>query len=185
MSIYSDVFEGEYAVNVEVEGGVARIMDEQVIWYAEESDYDDAVYWAELTPSAGHDSYTRFCEKCVGFTSDDDDALPLMARFAAGKFDMTGEDGRAEALEYVFRRNEGKLAEACMLIDAASEGIDLTPPSRFELRYVGAPYGENESGELLSRWPSMEAAERARRRLQDNPRYYGSNTRVVEVTADA
>lgn len=51
----------------------------------------------------------------------------------------------------------------------------------YEVRYVGAPYGENESGEVVSRHRSPEAARAARARLQDNPRYYGSNTRVARV----
>lgn len=55
------------------------------------------------------------------------------------------------------------------------------PKVSYEVRYVGAPYGEGESGELLSRHRTREAAEDARRRLQSNPRYYGSNTRIVEV----
>lgn len=48
--------------------------------------------------------------------------------------------------------------------------------------YVGAPYGENESGEIVSRHKSEEAAVAARQKLQDNPRYYGSNTKVRKLT---
>ncbi len=44
--------------------------------------------------------------------------------------------------------------------------------------YVGAPFGLNEAGEVVSRHRTEEAAEKARRKLQDNPKYYGSNTRI-------
>jgi hypothetical protein len=44
--------------------------------------------------------------------------------------------------------------------------------------YVGSPYGEGESGEIVSRHRSEEAAEEARSRLQNNPKYYGQNTIV-------
>ncbi len=47
--------------------------------------------------------------------------------------------------------------------------------------YVGAPYGENEQGEVVSRHRSEEAAVKARRKLQSNPRYYGSNSAVRQV----
>lgn len=51
----------------------------------------------------------------------------------------------------------------------------------WEVRYVGAPYGEDERGETVSRHRTEEAATDARRKLQGNPRYYGSNSRVVRV----
>jgi hypothetical protein len=44
--------------------------------------------------------------------------------------------------------------------------------------YCGAPYGENELGEVVSRHRTEEAATAARVKLQDNPKYYGSNSRV-------
>jgi hypothetical protein len=51
----------------------------------------------------------------------------------------------------------------------------------YQVRYVGAPYGENESGEIVSTHRTEEAALRARAKLQSNPRYYGSNSTVVRV----
>jgi hypothetical protein len=44
--------------------------------------------------------------------------------------------------------------------------------------FVGAPYGDNEQGEIVSRHRSEEAAMEARRRLQNNPKYHGMNTVV-------
>ena len=47
--------------------------------------------------------------------------------------------------------------------------------------YVGAPYGEGEFGEVVSRHRTEEAARAALAKLRDNPRYYGSNAAVKEV----
>jgi hypothetical protein len=47
--------------------------------------------------------------------------------------------------------------------------------------YVGAPYGIGESGEVVSRHRTEEAAQRAYARLQSNPKYYGSNSCVVRI----
>lgn len=47
--------------------------------------------------------------------------------------------------------------------------------------YVGAPYGEGESGEVVSRHRTEDEANEARVELQDNPKYYGSNTVVRKV----
>ena len=44
--------------------------------------------------------------------------------------------------------------------------------------YCGAPYGEGESGEVVSTHRTEEAAEKARIKLQSNPKYYGSNSKV-------
>lgn len=44
--------------------------------------------------------------------------------------------------------------------------------------YCGAPYGDNELGEIVSRHKTESAALAARDRLQSNPKYYGSNSRV-------
>jgi hypothetical protein len=44
--------------------------------------------------------------------------------------------------------------------------------------YVGAPYGDDESGEIVSRHRTREAAEEAHRKLQSDPHYYGSNSVV-------
>lgn len=52
---------------------------------------------------------------------------------------------------------------------------------RYEVRYVGAPYGLGEAGETISRHRTLEAAEAAREKLQVNPRYYGLNTKVVTI----
>jgi hypothetical protein len=46
--------------------------------------------------------------------------------------------------------------------------------------YVGAPYGENEMGELISKHKSMQAAEAARQKLQWMTKYYGLNTKIME-----
>jgi hypothetical protein len=46
--------------------------------------------------------------------------------------------------------------------------------------YCGAPYGDNESGEVVSRHRSEEAATEARHKLQSNPKYYGRNSRVEQ-----
>jgi hypothetical protein len=46
--------------------------------------------------------------------------------------------------------------------------------------YVGAPYGDGE-GEVVSRHRTEEKADEARRELQSNPRYYGSNSVVRQV----
>jgi len=48
--------------------------------------------------------------------------------------------------------------------------------------YVGAPYGDNEAGEIVSRHRTYDAAVAARTKLQDNPRYYGSNSTIRRVT---
>ena len=48
----------------------------------------------------------------------------------------------------------------------------------FEVRYVGAPYGENESGHVVSRHRTLEAAERSAAKLQTSPKYYRS-VRIV------
>lgn len=48
--------------------------------------------------------------------------------------------------------------------------------------YCGAPYGESESGHTVSRHRTEAAARAARAKLQNNPRYYGSNSRVEERT---
>jgi len=48
----------------------------------------------------------------------------------------------------------------------------------FEVRYIGAPYGMNESGEVVSRHRTIETAERAARKLQTSPKYYRS-VRIV------
>jgi hypothetical protein len=59
-----------------------------------------------------------------------------------------------------------------------------TQATWYEVRYVGAPYGDNESGETVSRHRTLDAAGAAVRKLQSNPRYYGSNTRIAEVEGD-
>lgn len=59
-----------------------------------------------------------------------------------------------------------------------------TNTERWAVVYVGAPYGENESGEIVSRHRSEEAAIAARQKLQGSPRYYGSSTKVLRVGAD-
>ena len=50
----------------------------------------------------------------------------------------------------------------------------------FAVVYVGAPYGDNELGQVVSRHRSREAAENAVRELQTSPRYYG-NVLIREV----
>jgi len=50
--------------------------------------------------------------------------------------------------------------------------------------YVGAPYGENETGEIVSRHRSYCAAFIAWRKLQSRPRYYGKNSQIVRIGAD-
>ena len=50
----------------------------------------------------------------------------------------------------------------------------------FEVRYIGAPYGMNESGEVVSRHRTIETAERAARKLQTSPKYY-RNVKIVEI----
>lgn len=44
--------------------------------------------------------------------------------------------------------------------------------------YCGAPYGIGESGHVVSRHRTEEAAKKAHAALQSNPHYYGSNSRV-------
>ena len=62
-----------------------------------------------------------------------------------------------------------------------TETTKTTTKMTYEVRYVGAPYGENEQGELVSSHRTFEAAGAARRKLQKNPRYYGSNTKIAVV----
>lgn len=50
---------------------------------------------------------------------------------------------------------------------------------RYEVRYVGAPYGDNESGHLMSWHRTREAAERAARKLSEWANYY-NHVRIVE-----
>jgi len=52
----------------------------------------------------------------------------------------------------------------------------------FEVRYVGAPYGLNEDGEIVSRHKTYANAVYACNNLQDNPRYYGDNSRIVHMS---
>lgn len=49
--------------------------------------------------------------------------------------------------------------------------------------YVGAPYGENETGELVSKHKTEVKAKEQRAKLQDQARYYGSNTIIRECNA--
>lgn len=52
---------------------------------------------------------------------------------------------------------------------------------QWEVRYVGAPYGTSDYGEVLSRHKSYEAAVDARQRLQEDPRFYGACTVVAPI----
>ncbi len=56
-----------------------------------------------------------------------------------------------------------------------------TKTAAWAVVYVGAPYGDNEQGEVVSRHRSEDAAHKALAKLQDNPRYYGSNARVRQI----
>ncbi len=47
--------------------------------------------------------------------------------------------------------------------------------------YIGAPYGSNEFGEIVSKHRTAEAARAALAKLQSNPRYYGNNATVKEL----
>lgn len=47
--------------------------------------------------------------------------------------------------------------------------------------YVGAVYGNDKIGEVVSRHRTEDAAIAFRLKLQSNPRFYGSNTTVREV----
>ena len=49
--------------------------------------------------------------------------------------------------------------------------------------YCGAPYGDTEF-EVVSRHRTRDAADAAHRKLQSDPRYYGSNSRVRLLDAD-
>jgi hypothetical protein len=50
-----------------------------------------------------------------------------------------------------------------------------TQATWYEVRYVG----DNESVETVSRHRTLAAADAARAKLQTNPRYQGSNTRIA------
>ncbi len=56
-----------------------------------------------------------------------------------------------------------------------------TQKATYEVRYVGAPYGEGESGHTISRHRTREAALSALQKGQSDPHTYGSNSRVVKV----
>lgn len=49
----------------------------------------------------------------------------------------------------------------------------------YALVYCGAPYADGELGHAISWHKSREAAEAAWRQAQNDPRTYGSNSRVV------
>lgn len=51
----------------------------------------------------------------------------------------------------------------------------------YEIRYVGAPYGIGEAGELISLHWRREAAEKKLHELRKDARYYGSNTVMNRV----
>ena len=44
----------------------------------------------------------------------------------------------------------------------------------YEVRYVGAPYGTDESGRIVSRHKTARAALSAMRKLQNSPKYHGN-----------
>ena len=52
-------------------------------------------------------------------------------------------------------------------------------PTAYGVFYCGAPYGDNETGELVSTHRSLKAADFACGKLRGSPKYYGSNTRVM------
>lgn len=106
-------------------GGVVRVRDGQITWYAELSDWKEAALWAETACMRGDYEYAwygAFCARCQsGICDGGKEPMPLKARYAAGKYDMTSEEGREEALEDVFRGDEDDLADACMLIDMEAD----------------------------------------------------------------
>ena len=53
--------------------------------------------------------------------------------------------------------------------------------TQFAVVYVGAPFGENEFGYVVSKHRTEEAAVAARAKLQSNPKYYGRNSTVKQV----
>lgn len=59
--------------------------------------------------------------------------------------------------------------------------MTTTTRTFYEVRYQGAPYSDNESGELVSRHLTREAAEKALRALlRLYPARHHGNTRIVE-----
>lgn len=60
--------------------------------------------------------------------------------------------------------------------------MTTTTRTVYEVRYQGAPYGDNEQGELVSRHLTREAAEKALRALLKlYPARHHGNTRIVET----
>lgn len=52
------------------------------------------------------------------------------------------------------------------------------PAKRYAVFFVGAPFGENEEGELLSKHDTARDAIERRYTLQGHPQYYGANTKI-------
>lgn len=116
-----DVVEWDYA------GGVARFDDGVTCWYAPEADVRGVLEMRPPKSSTEDDFYTDFCDAVEsGIDSCDEDALPLMARYAHARYDLRTEDGREEALRHVFGNDPDELADACMLLDAIDENVKLT-----------------------------------------------------------
>ena len=52
-------------------------------------------------------------------------------------------------------------------------------PTAYAVFYCGAPYGDDETGELVSRHRTLSAARLAHTKLQDSLKYHGTDSRVM------
>ncbi len=98
---------------------------------------------------------------------------------AADLNDRTDRLMLADAFDDAGRRKEAKRLRSGREVTLEG-GVILAV--NYEIRYLGAPYGEGEAGELVSGHKSHEkAAAELYRLCRSNARYYGSNAIVVRV----
>lgn len=99
---------------VEFAEDVAQIIDNEEVWYA-----DGPLIQELLHTRISHkgDTYNDFWTSFRGHDEYSEKALPLKARFAHGKHDLTSQQGRELALEKIFLGNTDQLTFACMLLD--------------------------------------------------------------------
>ena len=56
--------------------------------------------------------------------------------------------------------------------------------TKYIVVYCGAPYGEGEAGEIVSRHHTLIKARESRNKMQSSPKYYGANSKIMELTSE-